>query len=205
MKISILAESSNDAVVMVELASEILGESVELVEHSFQMNGWNKLPSILSAVIKKIHFHSDADGLIIQADSNHSSLLPGSANNRYEELSELVGKTVAGLSVPYGKPRIKVAVAIAAPALEAWLLFHRHAEISEAAWEAGLKQSQDPYSKASLKQWLYGVQRPSHDVMKSQRLAAARAVRDRIHELRTRFPNGFGKFFDELRCWKSLS
>jgi hypothetical protein len=204
MKISVLAESGNDAGIMAELATEVLGGPVELIDPHFEMSGWNMIPSVLPAVIKHLHFRSEADGLIILADSNHSSLLPGAPKNRREELSILAAKTVEGLGVRHGRPRIRVAVAVAAPALEAWLLFHRYSEINESAWERGLVEKNDPYTKTLLKQRLYSVQRPSRDVMAMRRLEAAKEVKSRIHELRSRFPNGFGSFFEDILSWKSL-
>ena len=205
MKISVLAESSNDAAVMVELASAALGGPVELINSGFEMMGWNMIPSVLPAVIKHLHFRSEADGLIVVADSNHSSLEPGAPNNRREELRAMAAKIVENLGMLHGRSRIRIAIAVASPALVAWLLFHRYGEISESAWERGLVEKKDPYTKGVLKQRLYGVQRPSRDIATALRLEAARQVSQRIHELRSRFPLGFGSFFEDLLSWKSLS
>jgi hypothetical protein len=88
--------------------------------------------------------------------------------------------------------------------IEAWLLFHKHPEVCEETWEKGLVNKREPYTKGLFKQRLYGVQRPTADVRKNLRQQAIAEVRPRIHELRSRFPNGFGRFFDEVLTWKSL-
>ena len=60
-------------------------------------------------------------------------------------------------------PPLKIALGLAVPAIEAWLLCDVDSHVTEAAWMNGLKDSPGrmPYTKGSLKRQLYGTSHPS--------------------------------------------
>ena len=80
----------------------------------------NELENILPEAIER-----DEIFAIVKKDDVNTVFVGGLASC-YEELSLSAAKTVSGLSHRPARPPIRVAVAVAVPAIEAWLLFHRH-------------------------------------------------------------------------------
>jgi hypothetical protein len=94
---------------------------------------------------------------------------------------------------------------VAAPAIEAWWLCKSNPHISEAAWEKGLADGRDPYSKLELKNKLYGSDFRSLELMTQKMSEAAQIAARDLPLLETAFPAGFGSLAGELRSWRRIS
>lgn len=204
MKLGILAESDRDEAAFRPFCETILQSPIEIVPRTARAGGITNLLRVVPVVIRELQFRSDAIGLIILADSNHTSLRPGSSKNRREELLRVAETTLSGLAQVPGRPKLRVTVAIAAPAIEAWLLCPRRDDITEAVWEEGITSNNYPYTKQQLKIWLHGTERGDAAPRLQTILTAAKEASSQISKLRERFPNGFGKFHDDLISWKSF-
>jgi hypothetical protein len=159
-------------------------------------------------VIKHLHYRSDVDALVVLADSDDAPLEKADETSklggrpRLDDLRECVVTTKAGLRGERPGP-LRVAVALAVPALEAWLLHGSYKDVGEAAWFQARSEGRRPYTRAELKQRTYGSQRPGvHDARRIG-VEAARSVATRIDTLSQFFPRGFGRFAEEVRSWRS--
>jgi hypothetical protein len=206
MRVAILTESPADDAALRVLVDAVLGCQTEAVVPTLRSReGWPSVYRLLSGSIFSLHHYSDAYGLVVAADGNRTSLQESSPKNRLRALQAMVDKTVASLGRVPGRPRLRVAIGVASPALEAWLLCHRVQEISEAAWEKGLRDQTEPYSKLELKKHLYGSDRPTLPLETEKMVEAARELCGRISLLEQRFPIGFGTLARQLREWRQVA
>lgn len=202
MKIAILSESSADDAALRILVDATLGVRTEAIELPLRTRGWPAVRTILPTVIKFLQYRTDADGLVVVADSNHSPFAPNGTNSRLHELQQRVQSLLASLSSVHGRPILRVAVGVASPAIEAWLLSHQRQNIHEEAWQTGLTTKRDPYSKLELKRYLYGVERPSLKLETEKMIEAANELSTQVDHLERQFPAGFGALAAELRRWR---
>jgi hypothetical protein len=100
---------------------------------------------------------------------------------------------------------LKIAIGLAVPAIEAWLLCGVDSHITEAAWINGLKEKPGamPYSKGGLKRQLYGTSHPSLAVETEAMKAAAMRLSKDFSTIERLFPHGFGALSKNLRSWHS--
>jgi hypothetical protein len=103
-----------------------------------------------------------------------------------------------------GRLPLKIAVGVAMPAIEAWWLCKAHPHVSEAAWEKGLDEKRDPYTKLELKRLLYGSEISSLGHMTQKMVAAAEGLKNDLTVLERAFPHGFGSLAREIRSWRRL-
>lgn len=103
-----------------------------------------------------------------------------------------------------GRVPLKIAVGVAAPAIEAWWLCKSNLQISEATWEKGLAEKHEPYSKLELKKQLYGSEYRSLQLMTQKMTEAAQEIAKDLSALERAFPNGFGNLAEELRSWRRV-
>ena len=204
MRVAILSESPADEAALRIIVDSILGTRTTPVDLSLRSRGWPSVRDVLGAVIRSLHYKTDADGLVVVADSNHNSVIEPIPKNRLRELLAIVDRNHSALNSKGGRVPIRVAVGIASPAIEAWWLCKKHAEITEANWEKGLKEKNDPYTKLVLKQRLYGVDLPSIALTTERMTQAARELATEIAFLENRFPNGFGSLAKQLRAWRRI-
>lgn len=210
MKVAYLAESPADQAALTIFTEAILGRATESVWHNgLRSRGWNSVVSVLPAVLKELHYHSDAEGLVLILDSNGSPPhLPGheSVPEPKCRLCKLRGIAAAALSKV--RPRttlspLKIALGLAVPAIEAWLLCDVDSHVTEAAWINGLKDQSGrmPYSKGDLKKRLYGTSRPSLAIETEAMKTAATRVAGDLAVIEQIFPQGFGALRKGLRSW----
>ena len=202
MRIAILTESSADDAAVRIFAEAILGEKTEPVEFPIRARGWSSLQPLLPSLIRKLHYHSNADGLVVVVDSNGTSVVETGPKNRLQSLCILIETVTNGLTPVSGRTALKTAVGVASPAMEAWLLCKRFPNFNEGNWESGLKIKRDPYSKLELKKLLYGTERPSLDPETRKMVEAARELSSDLQFLRKQFPKGFGSLHDQLTQWR---
>jgi hypothetical protein len=204
MRVAILSESAADEAALRVLVDALLGVKPIAVETQLRSRGWTAVQSILPSISKQLHYRTDTDALVVVVDSNHTYLSGDQPKNRLREFQELVKRCRSQLKPVSGRVPLLIAVGVAAPAIEAWWLCGTHPQISEAAWEKGLDENQEPYSKLDLKKWLYGAENNSLEHMTEKMVAAARALENDLTLLERAFPHGFGSLAAEIRQWRRL-
>ena len=173
MRVAILSESTADEAALRILVDAVLGVKKIPVATNLQTRGWHAVRDTLPAISKTLQYKTDADALVVVVDSNHTYLSGDEPKNRLREFQELVRRCLEQLRPVPGRIPLKIAVGVAAPAIEAWWLCKSNPQISEAAWEKGLIEKRDPYSKLELKKHLYGQEYSSLDRMTEKMTGAA--------------------------------
>lgn len=213
MKVAYFAESPADQAALVILTEAILGRKTDLIGHAGQLRsrGWNSVLTVLPAVLRELHYHSDAEGLVLILDSNgspphlpeHESANETERRCRLCKLRAVAEQALAKVRPRTHLPPLKVSLGLAVPAIEAWLLCGVDAHVTEAAWINGLKEPRGrmPYTKADLKQRVYGTSHPSLAVETEAMKAAATRLSQDLSILERLFPNGFGALLKNLRSW----
>lgn len=212
MKVAYLAESPADQAALTILTESILSRKTVLVEHGgLRSRGWNSVVHVLPVVLKELHYHSDAEGLVLILDSNGSPPhlpeheLPGRSESKCRlcQLRGIASQVMAQMRPRAHQPALKFAFGIAVPTIEAWLLCGVDSRVTEAAWANGLKDPRGrmPYRKDELKERLYGTSRPSLAVEKEKMIAAATRLSANLPSLEQLFPQGFGTLINSLRGW----
>ncbi len=206
MRLAILSESSADEAALRVLADAVLGINT-IAPHVAEprTRGWSGTLRNCESIAKALHYNTDADAFIIVGDSNHQTVVHGSPQNRLHQLNSIALNLRRQLGPRSGRPPLRIAVGIASPAIEAWLLCSESNDISEAKWEKGLETKRDPYSKLELKQRLSGSDKLTLTTQTQRMVAAALELRTKIPLLEERFPYGFGVLAEELRRWRSLT
>ena len=87
------------------------------------------------------------------------------------------------------------------PAIEAWLLCGANPHITESAWINGMREGRTPYTRASLKNELYGTSHPSLVVETEAMMSAASRLAADLLAIERLFPHGFGALQADLRRW----
>jgi hypothetical protein len=203
MRIAILSESSADEAALRLLVDAVLGIRTQCVDVNLKSRGYPSVRNVLPAVIRFLQYQTEADALVTVIDSDHTSLI-GGPKNRLTELNNIVRETLSSLGPVHARPKLRVALGVCSPAIEAWLLSPRMPHITEQAWEDGLRQNREPYSKRELKKELYKVDYPGLEHMRSKMIDAAGHAAASLGHLENAFPNGFGNLAKELRSWRSL-
>ena len=69
MKVAILSESPADEAALRELVAGVLGDGVHFTAPGLRARGWPQVGQLLPAVIRHLHFNTDADALVVVAGS----------------------------------------------------------------------------------------------------------------------------------------
>jgi hypothetical protein len=205
MRVAILSESSADESALRILVDALLGVKTTTVDMNLRSRGWPAVREILPTISKSLHYWTDAEGLVVVVDSNHTYLSSNEPKNRLRDFQELAQRCRQALKPVPGRVPLKIAVGVAAPAIEAWWLCKSNQQINEAAWEKGLADKHDPYSKLELKKRLYGSDYRSLELMTQKMTEAAHDVVSNLQLLENAFPSGFGSLARELRSWRTLA
>lgn len=210
MKVVVLSESSADEAAIRILVNGILGTETEDVPvPPLRSRGWPAVLRVLPTVIKFLHYQTDAEALVVIADSDDSPIHRNphdpSGNEKSEcrlcQLRKVVRDTKLG-SVA-GRDELKVAIGLAIPAIEAWYLCGVDPHVNEATWARKLQQGERiTYTRNALKKSVYGTERPTIEIMKRHATAAATQLADDLSEIERLFPEGFGSFVRDLRSWQ---
>lgn len=210
MNIAIFGESSADESAMRILAEAALGSPINFVSPPIRSRGWPSVRTQLPTIIKYLHFRTNADGLIVVADSNSEPVsqvnekgtrVPHS-DSRLVKLTSVASTTLGALGSRPAGTGLRIAVGVAVPAIEAWYRFGIDAHVNEATWERGMQNGSCPYTKHGLKQDVYGTTFPqiAHETECAE--AHARRLAENLESLERQFPIGFGLFVAELRNWR---
>ena len=201
MCVAFLGEDPSDEAVLRLFTEALLGAAVRPHEIQLAARGYASLRRNLAVVIKMLHYRSPAHSLVVLVDSDETFLAPDSDRNRLRELRDIITTTTTHLTDVPAKRRIRVALGVAAPCLEAWLLCPTDESISETTWEAGLRRPPPRYLKDTLKDRLYGPRPHVAPVKRQALMMAAKVAAQRIDLLEARFPIGFGNLAADIRAW----
>ena len=209
MKLGLLSESPADEAALHLLVEAVLGTTVQRIHPSLRARGWPHVVQVLPAILRHLHFNTDAVGLVVVVDSDDS--LEHTADHEREgsfhprcrmcQVRAVFRQTLKKLPPARGRARLFRAIGIAVPAVEGWYLCGRDPTVTEAAWVHGQKADSRPYSRAELKYRVYGTERPTlrHETERAVQ-EVQRHLRD-LRQLEHDFP-GFGHLAHDLRAWR---
>src|SRR6266704_3906886 len=127
MKVAYFAESPADQAALTILTEAILGKTTETISHAgLKHRGWPSVRTVLPAVLKELHYHSDAEGFVLVVDSNGSpphlpAHEPPNAPERKCRLCQLRGiaeDVMRQVRPRTGRPSLNVALGLAVPTIE---------------------------------------------------------------------------------------
>jgi len=209
MKLAILSESPADEAALRVLIEGVLRAPVQLVQASLRARGWPSVAQVMPAIIRHLHFNTDADGLAVVVDADdtvvhtHVHDAPGYYHPqcRLCQLRAVFRQTVKKFPAAHGRERILRGVGVAVPAVEGWYLCGRDEAVTEVAWLQGQAAGKPPYSRHELKWRVYGTERPSlpHEIRCA--VEDARRHAQDTRRLENDFP-GFRALANDLRSWK---
>lgn len=207
MKLAILSESPADETALRELVGAALGRSPQLVAPGFRARGWPNVAQVMPAVLRHLHFNTDAEALVVVVDADDSVVhterheAPGFFHPqcRLCQLRAVHRQTTKGLPPAHGRARVVRAIGVAVPAIEAWYLCGRDPRVTEAAWREGQERGRAPYTRAELKLRVYGTDRPSLALEIQGALREVARHRRDLRRLENDFP-GFAFLAADLRA-----
>ena len=211
MKVAVLSESPADEAAVRILVEALLGEATQPTRAHPRLGprSWPMVANVLPAVLKHLHYHTDADALVVVADSNHSPVHPPGKEpkdpgkqSRLARLRGIAAVTLKHVTPVPGRAAVKWAIGLAVPAVEAWYLCGREQGVSENAWRQGLQSGTDPYAKNGLKQTVYGTDRPGLPLETRRAAEEATRVAADLELLERKFPIGFGALAGDVRGWR---
>lgn len=210
MKIAVVSEFTPDEAAVKILTDSILEVETELVaSRRWRPRGWPSLLNLLPTIIKDLHYNTNADGLVVVVDSDetpchddsHEPAAFQSATCRLCQLRLVVAREVARLSAVPDREKLKFAIGLAVPAIEAWYHCGVDPHVNEATWIRKLQGERVSYDKASLKQKSYGSDRAPLTLRIDKAKEAAERLKNDLELLDRLFPNGFGSLRRDLQSW----
>ena len=211
MNIALLSESPADEAALRVLAGYVLGQGFNQIAPSLRARGWPSVELVLPAILRHLHFNTNADGLVVVVDSDDSPVhtaeheAPGYHHPfcRICRLRSVFRRTIKNLPPARGRDRVLRAVGVCVPALEAWLLCGRDISVTEEAWVAGQASGRPPYTRRELKWRVYGTDRPPLPFETARAVQEVSRHRGDVRRLENDFPQGFGALARDLRSWRA--
>jgi hypothetical protein len=91
MRVAILSESSADEAALRILVDAVLGVVTTVPSTTpLRSRGWHAVRNVLPVITKELQYRTDAEGLVVVVDSNHTYLSGDEPRNRLREFQELV-------------------------------------------------------------------------------------------------------------------
>lgn len=214
MKVAIFSESAADEAAIRLLINAVLCEETESTPLTrFEARrGWPQLLGEVPGILRYLYYQTDADALVIVADSNGAALHVGEHDepDQAQEKCRLCAlrQTIAGVRrrlrpVP-ARTAFRTACGLASPAIEAWYQCGIDPHATEAAWARDLAGgTQAPQYVRTLKRAVYGTDRPSLALEIECATQAARRLAENLTELERHFPGGFGALAKDVRSWRA--
>ena len=210
MKVAIFSEADRDELAVRILIEGILGKATLPVSFPQRPNGWNAVKRELPGIIKHLHYREvDAVALVVVADADNAPLhkveheqpSQTDARCRFCTLQQIARATMAALKPIPERPLLKIAIGIAVPTIEAWLLCGIDQRGAEAAWHQNELARVGSSYRNVLKKAIYGSEiAPQSTKNQITHEAATRLAQD-ISLLETHFPIGFGLLANAIRNW----
>lgn len=210
MTVAVLSESQADEAAIRILVNGILRrETRPVTGPRLRSRGWPSVINVLSSVFKHLYYRTDAAVFVVVVDSNtslvhqigHDLRAAASEGCRFCQLQQAIEQVQFQLARLHNRPRIKTAVGLAVPAMEAWYLCGRDAHVSEAIWTNAWQSGAFPYTKNRLKESVYDTDRPSLQHETARSIEEAQRLAVNLDLLETAFPNGFGVLARQVRDW----
>ena len=208
MKAAILGESDIDNQLVWRIVQGIRGTDISRVEHPSSVRSWPRLLYALPSVVKYLYYRTDADALIVIADSDKTEVHERGHDGRNQNCrhcslqleSDLVRAQLA--PVEY-RGDLRVIVVVPPPSIEAWFSLGDANCGTEGAWRQALRNGAIASLEIDrLKRLLYdeaalrsSQRRLEHALQHADRLLA------RIDHVEAAFPDSFGRFVDTVRSW----
>lgn len=211
MKVTVLSESPADEAVVRVLVDALLGQETQAIAGPpLRTRGWPSLLDVVPAVVNHLYYRTEAEALVVVADSNHSPIhveeraaeRSCDAKCRLCQLRQGIARACGRLRPDANRTRLKTAIGIAIPAIEAWFRCGRDPQVSEATWIEDLGSPRQTYTKNALKQAVYATDRPSVELAKRRGVQEARRLAEDFTTLARRFPIGFGALAHDVRGWR---
>jgi hypothetical protein len=184
MKIAVFSESSADEAAIRILVEGLLSQqAAELADlPALRTRGWPSVRQVLPTVIKALHYQTDAEALVVVVDSDLSPIHHSEHDEagkallkcRLCQLREVIQKTQTQLRPVANRPRLRVALGLAVPCLEAWFRYGLDAQVTEAAWLQAQPSGKYPFDGRRLKEAVYGTDRPSLELETTRMCEEAR-------------------------------
>jgi len=210
MKIAVFSESLENEEAIRIIVDCLLGKTTETTGlPNLQARGWPGVKGSITAILRDLHYSTDAEALIVVVDSDDSPVhhnnhdQPGGADFKCRlcYLRNEVERTRSQLKPRAGRAQMKVAIGLAVPAIEAWYRAYIDPHVTESAWIQGLQSKRPPYSRNDLKQAVYGTPRPSRQLEQQRGTEEAQRLAQDLNLLERLFPIGFGSLAREVRSW----
>ena len=211
MNIALLSESPVDEAALRVLVGYVLGQGFNQISPALRARGWPSVELVLPAILRHLHFNTNAAGLVVVVDSDDSPMhtaeheAPGYYHPycRICRLRAVFRRTIKNLPPARGRDRVLRAVGLCVPALEAWLLCGRDTSITETAWANGQATGRLPYTRRELKWKVYGTDRPSLPHAVKRAVQEISRHQGDVRRLENDFPQGFGSLVRDLRSWQA--
>lgn len=210
MKAAVLSESDADEAVLKVLVETCVGRPITWHDAiRMRHRGVDAALNVLAPAIKSLHYrHTDVRLLVVTVDSDNTAVHtaahdadPEQAGDcRWCRIQTRVTRIRSELR-PISRPMpLEIAVGVAVPSLEAWLL-HGRPEMSEVAWSRVLDTAPAPAHQRTraLKQEKYGTTRPSTQLQIERGVPNAHRIAGQLPDVARDFPGGFGPLYDALR------
>lgn len=210
MNVAVLSESEADEAAVRILVEGLLSKATKsVIPVRLRSRGWPSVLGILPKVLHALYYQSDAEGLVVVVDSNHSPVVSvedeadggRGEKSRLGQLRNVVDQERSRLKPLPGRAMIKTAIGVAVPTVEAWYLCGRDSRVGEEGWVGGLEAHKEPYSKNQLKEAVYGTDRPSLALEIRRGVEEARRLTEHLDQLEAKFPVGFGSLAKDVRGW----
>jgi hypothetical protein len=209
MRIGYYCESPADQAAMMVFTEGLLGAPPEPINLDLEAHSVPAFFVALDGVFRGVHYNSDAEALIFVVDCDDTEVhgaahdAPGGAAEgcRLCRVRKIIARARTQLKPRRGLPELRVATGLAVPAIEAWYLVGKNHQVGEAAWGVGLRAGRPPFTRAKLKELVYGTDRPSLEHETECAVAEARRIVGNLEAIESAFPDGFGPMAREIRSW----
>jgi hypothetical protein len=208
MNVALLSESPADEAALRLLVEAVLQRRIRRIEPALRARGWPNVAQVLPAILRHLHFNTDAHALVVVVDADDSVVhaadhdRPGYFHPRCRmcQLRAVFRQTTKKLPPARGRERVLRGVGVAVPAIEAWYLAGRDPEVTELAWTDGQQRGRLPYTRAQLKYRVYGTDRPTlpHEI--DCALREIRRHQGDVRRIEHDHP-GFASLARDLRGW----
>lgn len=212
VKLAVLSESPADEAAIRILVDGLLGHPSESVAGPrLRTRGWPSVHQVLPTVMKHLYFRTDADALVVVVDSDDSTVHIQAheanpelhAECRLCRLRTCAEQVLQQAPPIQGRQRLRTAIGLAVPCIEAWYRVGLESHAGERAWSeqlqagGGLKQQ-----RLALKKLVYGTDRPPLELEVTRATVEARRMVESLDQLERLFPGGFVSLARGVRSWK---